>query len=102
MPKYKLPKEKKSDDKGCEVDCVAEDYSFPDRWDRRIRIPINPEMAKALSVGDEKKVELVGEIVEISSTQGKENSRSFLEIMISSVECVGDNEFEKMAKEEEK
>lgn len=97
--KYDLPPlEEDDEEKG-----LYADVSFPDRWDRRVRLPVSAEIVQALKIDSGATVKLKGRVVELSSRQTSAASaqdQNFVELDMASVEVLGGNEFTEMSDED--
>ena len=87
MPHYKLPPLQPTANKSTEGPVAAGESTFPDSWDRRVTIPVSPEILAALTVGDEVSIELKGTLEELSSKRSGGNGRTTLTLSISEVEA---------------
>lgn len=87
MPRYKLPPVKEMEEEENEPMEASMD-SFPSRWDREIRIPVNQAIIDAVKAGAEVEVTLRGKVSEIEShdhEDGKHN-RKMITVDLTDVE----------------
>ena len=81
---YKLPPIKKAEE-GKQAEAVnthCEEEEYPSEWDRRIRIPVNQDIARALEVGARARVVLSGNV---DGLQSRKDGRNELTIYLDSV-----------------
>lgn len=96
--KYELPEIEENEEKD-----YAIETTFPDRWDRRVRLPVSPEIVQSLKIDSGATVKIEGRIVELSSRQTSAASaqdQNFVELDMASVEVLGGNEFTEMSEED--
>lgn len=91
MPKYTIPKQKKTNGSTHEEVAVAVD-SAP-----RAYLPANKEIIDSLEVGKSTKIVLEGKIISFSMSK-KESS---FDVEVTSVEVYGKNTFEELSREDE-
>lgn len=67
-----------------------------------IYLPVNKEIIEALKVGEQVRVELVGEVKSLDSSESASNADRYdIRIEVSQVKIDEENEYSKLAKEDE-
>ena len=84
MPKFTLPKPKKKKRDGDQAIPAASDYD-PLEYQRRVTLPVNPEILKAVETGQKVDVTLTGAVTRQVSDSGEYDEHS-LTIDVSTVE----------------
>lgn len=89
MPKYKLPPEKKGDDKKSEAPISG---AGPSEYQRRITVPVNQEILDAVQTGQMVEVTLMAEVIGTRSNESPDYSDRSVELKIGSVEIYPESE----------
>ena len=100
MPRYRLPPLKESRDEEKNEVAMDSSDSFPSRWDREIRIPVNKAIIDAVKAGQEVEVTLRGKVTEVEShdrEDGKQ-SRNMVSLELMDVEIYEEEPEESMEK----
>jgi hypothetical protein len=92
MPKFNYPDLPEGQEKPMEASIAAgpdkeEQRVWPDSWERRIRLPVSPEITQSFTDGDEATVTLTGKIVGISSNSENGMSRHYIELEASGIDA---------------
>ena len=79
MPTYKLPAEKKRDDK------PVPEMTSPNNYQRRASLPANTEILEAFQVGDEVTITLKGKVIGLRNSQSTDYKDQSIEVQITEV-----------------
>ena len=87
MPTYELPPIKaKKDTMENEPVAMQSAQTFPDAWDRKVRIPVNDDILAALSIGGSAVVKLTGNIAEMVDEKNVQSAgRRYITLDITAV-----------------